>query len=417
MDTTAPTTPVDTELSDTELEELQHLALSEGCHNPQEAMRSRTARVVLERVSSQVFHATNGEWFSSMIVSIYDKFLSKIPITSIEYIMLRSVFQFSTNKQRAADIVSELNFAYGRKNQKFFDKYMKNDIGEVDPINLINYIIEQIDGEMKNVFDMPWIISLEPKGNGMFISTWEDWKKWLLEEIVLENEKWKFRKIEELMPEKEDTIELVGDFILTLNTNSKINWVHMYDESAKKNDHNWYVHIKTLLSTSRNIRSRGNWYFTDTAEGKVNVRKYDEEKEELIEIEWLQWIVNDEEEIEKLLQWEIAYLQYAGKGGLYTLDIKVGKLNKLATLELKEWSTYLETILIHLNGIIWIKYRDAQWFVKSKKDFWLHNWKLYYFPFLKRIKLVFRKTPDSFHIYDFWDMEPYLRKVEWPIRL
>jgi|GEM_PF-6413111 len=61
MDNTACATPPDIELSGADLEELQHLALSEGCKNSQEAMHSRMARVVLSRVSSQVFHATNNE--------------------------------------------------------------------------------------------------------------------------------------------------------------------------------------------------------------------------------------------------------------------------------------------------------------------------------------------------------------------
>lgn len=524
MDTTAPIAPIDTEthidieLSDTELEELQHLALSEGCYNPQEAMWSRTAKVVLRRVSSQVFRATNGEWFSPMIVSIYNKFLSKTPITKKEQTILSYTLQDSDGQQRVKDIVSKLKFAQWDENDRFFALYMKDHNDMIDPTALIGYIINQIEnytlvldenedniqelgrvawagtyytceeawdgaekwkklilvtekgkmvrfdplfintplytsikifdnwrifwvtwnkdrdsespivwnifennnGNLATIYQEEWVFNMDRQENWMIITTcWKNLKMWLLKEIVLENEKWKFRKIEKLMPAKEDTIELVGDLILT-SKKGGINWVHMYDESAKKDTLHWYSHIKTLLPTLRNIQSRGNWYFTATNNGKVDVYLYNAEKEELIEIDWLQWIVDNEEEIKKLLQWEIAYLQYAGKGGLYALDIKIGKLNKLATIELGEWTRLLSPIVI--NDKISIYYLK-DWKESKVKNLWLQNWKIYesawFFGTLKLTRNIFSSSSKDENIdpSSFQSIQSALKEVVWPIRL
>lgn len=554
MDTTAPIAPIDTEtpinteLSDTELEELQHLALSEGCHDPDEAMRSRTAKVVLKRVSNQVFHVTDNEEFNPMVEllrSTYDEFLSKIPITKWEQDTFLSVLQDSKNQQRIKDIVSRLKFAYGRESKTFLTAYMLDQEWDVDPTKLIEYIVdeienyalvldedeeniqelgkvkwigtyytceekwdgaekwkklilvteegkmvryeyvfkiikllndwlifwvtqekdevlghrliwnifENIDGDIENIFDMPWIIGLESKEKGMFVSTWGDWKKWLLKMIVSEEDKKrKHREIKELIPAKEDTIELVGDFILTSRTThtqssmgneNKINHISVYDETiTHKHIHEPYYNLRVLFGSSRDMELTTQRYLLLRDKNTVSFCRYDEEKKKFHKIEWLQdiKIPNSSGVYEKipgsigiydLLDGKITYLEFTDsqKNGLYSLDKKTWELNRwLATMTVSEWVRDLSIVkkwgdMIEISYLLVSKtsmsYPDYSSVKKSvKKLFWLKDGELYSIWYFSKLKWRWNAlVKRDFNEYTFQSMQPYLRKIDWPIRL
>lgn len=514
---------------DPELEELQDLALKESCDNPDEAMLSRTTHVALKRVSdivrrvideAEMAYFLGGDTLPAHhMPDIYDRFVCGQLITYLEHKSLLDFLRNQTYQGMAKDIVSKLKFVQWDENQEFFDQYMKDRDGKIDPTKLIQYIIEQIesyalvlneseenvqelgriewlgtyytyedvrdqgghewknlafvsqDGKMRrygyrfataqlldnwlvfwvtreisenqpvwnifeniegnltNIYSEPWIISLDERWGGMMISTSGDWKKWLLKEITPEEENRfvvegieetrKHRKIVELMPTTHSQISIDEGFILTNSdlsgSDCNFNWVHIYDPSVKEHDSNsWYFRIKTLLPTIRCVELRSNGYVFAEKDGNVNVHRYNPENKELPVIHELQWILSDEEALEGLIQWEITYLQFVDKRkGLYILDPKTGEVRRLVSIELREWvdNVDIDTCQDRLK----LEYMIKKWEKESwkTKEFWFHNWELYYLTWFNNFKSEMRDEP--FNKNNFRVMQVYLTKWKWSV--